>query len=172
MRHAIAKVEVLLHELEPSAPVEVLTEPAAELVGKFVPGGDAEHPTSVVIESTVVDGFVLDQLPHHVDAPADAPALDPECPAGRLEAQSRTAEARAETAGEVERLLVQARLVAERLHADERRAAAAMLVQAQRAAEDILIEAQRVAARLHSEQSQAAGVLLIEAERVASRRAG
>jgi hypothetical protein len=167
MRHAIAKVEVLLEELEPPAAVEVLTV----------------LPASPVSGSSAAEGFVPDRAPHQGDiragvaAPASAPM------ARDAQTHARVAESRAETAGEIERLLVEARRVARRLRADEQRTAAAMLVEAERvaqrlqaderrAADAILSKAEHAAQQLHNYQAQAAGMLLIEAERSASARVG
>jgi hypothetical protein len=178
MRHALAKVETLLQELEPGAPVEVLSDLPGDPGTEFVAHG-SDDPRRAVIGSTAVDGFVIDQTPHDNLAQTDPPTRDSADPASPTHAQARLTEARAEAAGELERLVVEARRVAERLYVDERCAAEAMLVEAQhvaerlhadeqRAADAVLIEAQRVAEQLQAEQSQAAGVLLIEAERFAS----
>lgn len=100
MRHAIAKVEVLLHELDPTTSVEVLVEPPVRPADCLASIEDAEHHAAFVIESTVTEGFVTAETSDEPDAEAPTAEANAETIAGQLRAQVQTAEARADTAAE------------------------------------------------------------------------
>jgi hypothetical protein len=178
MRHAIAKVEVLLQELDPHIVVEVLVEPPSGSADCRPSTERAERPADSVTAATVTESLVTAELSDEHRAEAPTAPVAPEALASQLLAQVQTAEARADTAAEVERLLAEARRVAERLYADESRAAEKLLLEAERVAETLhseesraadgmLVQAQRVAAQLLTDQSRAANVLLDDAQQMA-----